>query len=139
MADEELRTWIATWLRSRSEEPLDERAVDALSNSNFGQAVQRYRDEHGGRYPDPNEYQPFPHDEEGFETALRAFARKNKFGPPEVLAEIENNAAAFEKWVEFHRNTGTGKMLRAFHALRGRYPEYEEVFPPDGPSLSAKL
>jgi len=55
-----------------------------------------------------------------------------------VIAEIENNEAAFEKWVEFHRNTGIGKMLRAFHDLHGRYFEYEEIYPPDGPRMSMK-
>ena len=100
-------------------------------------AVEEYRAEHG-RYPDLSEFHPFPHDGEKFMAAVRAFARKETtldWFPKDVA----NDEAAFEEFVEFARNASIGKMLRAFHERYGRYPEYEEIYPPEGPRISLRL
>ena len=134
--DNELRSAVAAWLRARLAvecpgRELDEMTVDGWLISNFGRALQQYRDENG-RWPDPiGEYVPFPHDEAKFDAAVREFARRRATGDwfPE---EVANNPEAFEEYVEFTRTSGIGKMLRSFHDMIGRYPTYEEAFPPDG-------
>jgi hypothetical protein len=66
-----------------------------------------------------------------FRTAITAFLRS--WLRPEWFAE--NGEEEFEQVLNVTANGNIGSMFRTFDAEHGRYPEYEELCPPDGPVI----
>lgn len=69
-------------------------------------------------------------DDDEFRTAYAAFLRAWK------RAEFDNEED-FQEMVDQLVNRGgpITQMLRSFHAKHGRYPTFEELCPPGGPTI----
>jgi hypothetical protein len=69
--------------------------------------------------------------DEEFRTAYAAFGRSW------IGLEFFGSEEAFEDGIDqlIKQGGSATQMLRAFHAEHGRYPSFEEIFPPGGPVL----